>query len=82
MVVPRWTWNAARRAALFFALKGQPEVSLGHSAATPQDLVAYSGSSPEGETRFRDECRPFRAGFPLVVLTQGGAARLRRCALP
>ena len=44
-------------AAPLFALKGQPHVSLGHSAATPQVATEKPASSPERATLFRGHRR-------------------------
>ena len=68
-----------------FALKGQPYVSLGHSAATPQVAIAKPAPSPERAALFRGHRRvvpPFQGWVPMGDETQGGAARLRRYALP
>ena len=80
----RWWFTTVSGSQLspFFALKGQPDVSLGHSAATPQVAITPPAPSPERAAQWRGKCRPFRAGYPVVAKTQGGAARLRRYAVP
>lgn len=40
-----------QRFAPFFAPKGQPHVSLKHSAATPQEAIAQQGFFPVAENR-------------------------------
>lgn len=59
-------------ASPLFALTGQPHVSLGRSAATPQDLMARNPSSPERAAHQRRKCRPFRACRLVAAQTQGG----------
>ena len=82
-MVPRWAATAGHGTSAFFALNGQPYVSLGHSAATPQ--VANWLLSPERAALVRGQCRmvpPFQGLVPGDDETQGGAARLGRYALP
>ena len=54
LAVRRRIWIAA---APLFALKGQPHVSLGHSAATPQVASDQQGSSPVRAALFRGHRR-------------------------
>ena len=64
---------------LFFALKGQPQISLGHSAAPPRPRTRSEelDLSPERAKQLRVRlCRPFRASNTAPPLTQGGAAWL------
>ena len=77
MVVPRWVATASDGTAAFFALKGQPYVSLGHSAATPQEASDQRGFSPERAAIFRGQCRvvpPFQGWVSAITRDPG-----RRC---
>ena len=82
---PRWTLTDTASLQRFFALKGQPHTSPGHSATAKPcsdalGLRVHGKISPEGAALPAPVCRPFRAGSMLAIATWGVAALCPRLA--